>query len=186
MLLPRQKSTLLLHYSLLPITSKSPRCFSEKWRVKSEKVIPKDKSSGIWLRRWDLNHMTSGLWARRATRLLYSAIYSVPWCRWPGSNRYDALASRDFKSRASACSATPAGNTKRLASFRFALLIIAHTVPFVNPFFKNLFFFLCFSLDILFLFPLALLLEMWYTVNINIPLVSKKQRFVQVLHNSSL
>ena len=63
----------------------------------------------FWLRRWDLNHMTSGLWARRATRLLYSAIlFSVPWCRWPGSNRYDALASRDFKSRASACSATPA------------------------------------------------------------------------------
>ena len=76
-------------------------------------------------------------------------IYSVPWCRWPGSNRYDALASRDFKSRASACSATPAGNTKRLASFRFALLIIAHTMPFVNPFLKKLFFFLRFSFDIL-------------------------------------
>ena len=96
----------------------------------------------FWLRRWDLNHMTSGLWARRATGLLYSAIlFLVPWCRWPGSNRYDALASRDFKSRASACSATPAGNTKRLASFRFALLIIAHTLPFVKPFLKNLFFF---------------------------------------------
>ena len=30
------------------------------------------------------------------------------WCRRPGSNRYDTLVSRDFKSRASACSATPA------------------------------------------------------------------------------
>ena len=37
----------------------------------------------------------------------------IPWCRWPGSNRYDTFVSRDFKSRASACSATPAGNTKR-------------------------------------------------------------------------
>ena len=30
------------------------------------------------------------------------------WCRRPGSNRYETLVSRDFKSRASACSATPA------------------------------------------------------------------------------
>ena len=30
------------------------------------------------------------------------------WCRRPGSNRYDTHVSRDFKSRASACSATPA------------------------------------------------------------------------------
>ena len=75
-------------YSLFTITYylPNPRGFSEKWRVKSEKVIPKDKSSGIWLRRWDLNLMTSGLWARRATRLLHSAIW---WCRKPGSNRYE-------------------------------------------------------------------------------------------------
>ena len=38
------------YYLLLP----NPRGLSEKWKVKSEKVIPKDKSSGIWLRRWDL------------------------------------------------------------------------------------------------------------------------------------
>ena len=62
----------------------------------------------------------------------------IPWCRWPGSNRYGYFYPRDFKSRASACSATPAGNTKRLASFRFALLIIAHTMLFVNPFLKKL------------------------------------------------
>ena len=30
------------------------------------------------------------------------------WCRKPGSNRYDTYVSRDFKSRASANSATPA------------------------------------------------------------------------------
>ena len=28
----------------------------------------------LWLRRWDLNLMTFGLWARRAARLLHSAI----------------------------------------------------------------------------------------------------------------
>ena len=31
----------------------------------------------FWLRGRDLNHMTSGLWARRATRLLYPAIYKL-------------------------------------------------------------------------------------------------------------
>ena len=30
------------------------------------------------------------------------------WCRKRGSNPYDTFVSRDFKSRASACSATPA------------------------------------------------------------------------------
>ena len=32
----------------------------------------------FWLRGWDLNLTASGLWARRATRLLYPAIWS--WC----------------------------------------------------------------------------------------------------------
>ena len=45
---PRQKDILkhlfTIHYYLL---LSNPRGFSEKWRVKSEKVIPKDKSSGI-------------------------------------------------------------------------------------------------------------------------------------------
>ena len=36
------------------------------------------------------------------------------WCRWPGSNRYDTLVSRDFKSRASAYSATPANSLPRI------------------------------------------------------------------------
>ena len=64
----------------------------------------------FWLRGWDLNLTTSGLWARRATELLYPAIYNcfLVWCRWPGLNRYDTHVSRDFKSRASANSATPA------------------------------------------------------------------------------
>ena len=36
-----------------------------------------------------------------------SRIYGV-WCRWPGSNRYGNFFPRDFKSRASASSATSA------------------------------------------------------------------------------
>ena len=62
------------YYLLLP----NPRGFSEKWRVKSEEVkkYPRNKSEEFfWLRRWDLNLTTSGLWARRATKLLYSAIF---------------------------------------------------------------------------------------------------------------
>ena len=66
-----------IHYYLL-LAKKIPQGEkSEEWRVKSEEVkkYPRNKSEEFfWLRRWDLNHMTSGLWARRATRLLYSAI----------------------------------------------------------------------------------------------------------------
>ena len=46
------------------------------------------------------------------------------WCRRPGSNRYDTLVSRDFKSRASACSATPA--KLPVESIRYALLTRSH------------------------------------------------------------
>ena len=34
--------------------------------------------------------------------------YQTNWCRGPESNRYESLDSTDFKSVASACSATPA------------------------------------------------------------------------------
>ena len=54
---------------------------------RKEKIqLPKWVTEFLWLRRWDLNLMTFGLWARRATRLLHSAIL---WCRKPGSNRYE-------------------------------------------------------------------------------------------------
>ena len=59
----------------------------------------------FWLRGRDLNHMTFGLWARRATKLLHPAIY---WCRWPDLNRYGNFFPTDFKSVASADSATSA------------------------------------------------------------------------------
>ena len=49
--------------------------------------------------------MTFGLWARRATKLLHPAIY---WCRWPDLNRYGNFFPTDFKSVASADSATSA------------------------------------------------------------------------------
>ena len=54
-------------------------------RSKNKKAVHLD-CFRFWLRRWDLNLMTFGLWARRATRLLHSAIL---WCRKPGSNRYE-------------------------------------------------------------------------------------------------
>jgi hypothetical protein len=56
-----------------------------------------------------------GLWARRATRLLHPASIVSPttsffWCRESESNRYGVLPPQDFKSCASASSATPAYN----------------------------------------------------------------------------
>ena len=63
-----------------------------RWYAKPAAWINKKGTFGrqkflfCWLRRWDLNLMTFGLWARRATRLLHSAIL---WCRKPGSNRYE-------------------------------------------------------------------------------------------------
>ena len=90
-----------------------------------------------WLRRWDLNHMTFGLWARRATRLLHSAI----WCRKPGSNRYETFVSRDFKSRASANFATPAYRSLHFwtepAVSLDCLIIISHSNRFVKRFLKK-------------------------------------------------
>ena len=74
---------------------------------------------------------TFGLWARRATGLLHSAIW---WCRKPGSNRYEKLISRDFKSRASANSAIPASMRPCFPSH--CLNIIALGAPKVNTFFR--------------------------------------------------
>ena len=73
---------------------------------------------------------TFGLWARRATRLLHPALFIFFsklyffWCRGPESNRYDVWPSQDFKSCASACSATPAYICKSLV-FGFYFLLIS-------------------------------------------------------------
>ena len=43
-----------------------------------------------------------------------SRLQAILWCRWPGSNRYGIFIPRDFKSRASANSATSAFTTEIL------------------------------------------------------------------------
>ena len=70
------------------------------------------------------------------------------WCRKPGSNRYEKLISRDFKSRASANSAIPAYVT--VLVFRYCLSIISLNLPIVNTFlhfFKKCFSNIIFCLD---------------------------------------
>ena len=59
-------------------------------------------------------------------------------CRTPGSNRYDTFVSRDFKSRASANSATPA-HTSRTGLFPCCLYSIPQLHRFVKVFRKNIF-----------------------------------------------
>ena len=62
-------------------------------------------------------------------------------CRTPGSNRYDTFVSRDFKSRASANSATPA-HSPALGASLCCSYIIARQTRFVNTFLKKSLFFL--------------------------------------------
>ncbi len=57
-------------------------------------------------------------------------------CRTPGSNRYDTFVSRDFKSRASANSATPA-HSPALGASLCCSYIIARQLAFVNTFLKK-------------------------------------------------
>ena len=54
------------------------------------------------------------------------------WCRWPGSNRYGMLVPWDFKSHASACSATPAYSLSFKRSYS-----ISRIFAFVNTFLQN-------------------------------------------------
>ena len=120
------------------VKSEEWRVKSEEWRVKSEKIIVKStkrksrlRDFSFWLREWDLNLTTFGLWARRASRLLHPAI--LIWCRKPGSNRYEKKFSRDFKSRASAYSAIPA--LVRQQKLPHCLIIISLFCINVNTFF---------------------------------------------------
>ena len=59
-------------------------------------------------------------------------------CRTPGSNRYDTFVSRDFKSRASANSATPAHNS--LMGYPLAAHIVYHIHPCLSIGFIKIFF----------------------------------------------
>ncbi len=58
-------------------------------------------------------------------------------CRTPGSNRYDTYVSRDFKSRASANSATPA-HSPALGASLCCSYIISWGNRFVNTFLKKI------------------------------------------------
>ena len=66
------------------------------------------------------------------------------WCRRPGSNRYETLVSRDFKSRASACSATPAKlpvesvrGGQKPRTHRFAWILYPKAASLSTPFGKK-------------------------------------------------
>ena len=57
-----------------PSVPKAVRLKSHSPKATTKKKNHPDGWFLFWLRRWDLNLTTSGLWARRATKLLYSAI----------------------------------------------------------------------------------------------------------------
>ena len=115
-----------------------------KWAAERAFLRKKEEWRSIWLifswkkSEWSEVHSdvgagegfeppTSGLWARRATKLLYPALFN--WCRRPGSNRYGIKVPQDFKSWASASSATP-------ASF-------ARTASPLKPYYNNTFLLFC-------------------------------------------
>ena len=85
----------------------------------------------FWVRRRDLNLATSGLWARRATKLLYSAIY-----RFPNGNR--GADDRTW-------TGTGISSQRILSPWRLpipphrhvCLVSISHIFFYVNPFFKK-------------------------------------------------
>ncbi len=85
------------------------------------------------------------------TALPRDILFSLRWneqCRKPGSNRYVTLVTRDFKSRASANSATPAYGITSIETVAFirhllSLLVsldclysIPHSTSFVNRYFQ--------------------------------------------------
>ena len=94
--------------------------------------------------------MTFGLWARRATRLLHSAIL---WCRKPGSNRYEKLISRDFKSRASANSAIPANYDRAFPTSPLYYITVASKSQYLLSLFSKKY-----------VFRLDISVKMWYHI----------------------
>ena len=85
-----QNNNLSLNTAYVLLFTKSPQTQGAKWgQIQNKKrsqspfwLLFAWKNTrnqwfqvSFWLRRWDLNLTTSGLWARRATKLLYSAIF---------------------------------------------------------------------------------------------------------------
>ena len=96
------------------------------------------------------------------------------WCRKPGSNRYEKLISRDFKSRASANSAIPA-NCDRVV-FRIAY-IFYHKGRQMSTLFRRIFKKVPFSLDTA---P-----KMWYDIQAEFapsPYYMRREREVFARH----
>ena len=60
------------------------------------------------------------------------------WCRKPGSNRYEKLISRDFKSRASANSAIPAYNDLRFPNRHYIISLSNENVKYFFVFFEKI------------------------------------------------
>ena len=85
------------------------------------------------------------LWVMSPTSYRTAPLRDI-WCRRSGSNRHEIEVSRDFKSRASAYSATPAYSAVGAFHPRFAYHIIPQPFSFVNTlsrfFVKNFFPFL--------------------------------------------
>ena len=112
-----------------------------------------------WLRRWDLNLTTSGLWARRATKLLYSAIWNLGLpCGAGDRGRTGTILSYHGILSPGRLPIPPHRQIACQGSFLpLALSIITHIIFDVKPFFTFLQTFLffclcCFSVGALFLF----------------------------------
>ena len=83
--------------------------------------------SRIWT--YDLRVMSPTSYQTAPSRAILSSKLDFFWCRGPESNRYDVWPSQDFKSCASACSATPAYICKSLVFGFYFLLILIITLP---------------------------------------------------------
>ena len=92
----------------------------------------------FWLRRWDLNLTTSGLWARRATKLLYSAIWFLRYQSGAGDrDRTGTILSYHGILSPGRLPVPPHRHLAMGALLhRFAWYIIAYIFAFVNSFFK--------------------------------------------------
>ena len=97
--------------------------------------------AGVGLEPHDLRVMSP-----TSYQLLYPAIYIFVWCRRPGSNRYGTFVPPDFKSDASACSATPASSPKLpdyyITSLTLCQVVSQNLYPLFDYFFadsKNVF-----------------------------------------------
>ena len=99
----------------------------------------------FWLRRRDLNHTTFGLWARRATRLLHSAIWMGRKSVWELVPMTGLEPVRDCSQRILSPLRLPISPHRRFDEMCF-LLATSYSIPrfllFVNPFSKKTNFFI--------------------------------------------